>query len=594
MKKIKFLSIVIFLFVGMFVFFQSCQRESLETSQISNQSTSNDLFMKVISLDELLSENNKDVSFKSVEHLFKKNRINQRIDATDNSFSILTDDIVVTSYQDSLNSYSFVIETPTDSTSVFENFIIKEEAISQYSYWIFRYKYNFNNSNFDITYQNIDQEVINLDDFSNILSRQTYQLFIQGGCLYVQYWIYYSSNDYWGWSSPFLVFCGGAGNSSGSSGSSNDTNNDPNDYGEYNHFQGGSLEFYDANGESGIGSSNDNDSSSNEIDPILGTNIPIDFQLTLQLAYLLNIDVFDSNNQQWINQVESLIKTQDKINIIQFILDNNSSQQALEFANQAVVAEMQGGEVDFENRIIFSEIWENYPCQKEIVRATCSGVGQIGSEMQLIFTDNDIFEQEIFVNYNVADIPPDAYSQPLGETTYDFDSNVNLTDINITFHTQLIEQSTDLGIFVTALHENLHALIATYLENNEIYPDGGIFDSTNANATLSALVVLYAERKAAILIDENENFNTSLTTWLQHEIIAELVSIMKDEIKLYGESKGYVIDDFIYECLAWTGLQGTDAFSEYTEDDSVIIDAVLNTLIFEYTNNPLAHGQICD
>lgn len=58
---------------------------------------------------------------------------------------------------------------------------------------------------------------------------------------------------------------------------------------------------------------------------------------------------------------------------------------------------------------------------------------------------------------------------------------------------------------------------------------------------------------------------------------------IKNAIQAYGESKGYVIDDFVYEALAWGGLTDKKAMNNTTIDHPKFI---------EYVPDPNTRSQI--
>ena len=62
------------------------------------------------------------------------------IKSKDNRFTILTDEILEVS-TDTTKVYTFRIETPTDTLSKFENFVIHKWSNNKIEYYIYKYNY---------------------------------------------------------------------------------------------------------------------------------------------------------------------------------------------------------------------------------------------------------------------------------------------------------------------------------------------------------------------------------------------------------------------------------------------------------------------
>jgi len=112
----------------------------------------------------------------------EKNAIS-KVDATDGSFTILTDEILEV-LTDSTEAYTFRIETPTDSLSTFENFIIEKIVGGEYLFYIYRYVKNTEDSEieYNVFRQLVDADQINIGDFQDYLNKQVYDA--ASGCLY--------------------------------------------------------------------------------------------------------------------------------------------------------------------------------------------------------------------------------------------------------------------------------------------------------------------------------------------------------------------------------------------------------------------------
>ena len=323
MRKNKHLIIGLILVLLPFILI-NCNND-FEKPSLENNS---EIIIQSISFKELQRKEHLKQKIEAIKTSFDISQIQKNgIYSNDGSFTILTDTIIETINQDSIRRYSFLIETPTDSTSVFENFVIKEELDDEYSFWILRFKYNLESFAFDITYQQVDENQININDFDNYLKQHAY--FVFDDCLYISYWIYYKTNGYWGWSTPLLVTCGGGGGSGSSGGSSN---NDPD---PENPFEGGSIDPFDTGTSGGSGNSGNTNSGGT------GINQPATIDYSIPLAGVL------SGEDPFGNSVEfttMLAYIRDSLNILQveglflFLLENNLSEEAISFVNLVMEA----------------------------------------------------------------------------------------------------------------------------------------------------------------------------------------------------------------------------------------------------------------
>ncbi|MFD0863103.1 hypothetical protein ACFQ1M_12885 [Sungkyunkwania multivorans] len=73
---------------------------------------------------------------------------------------------------------------------------------------------------------------------------------------------------------------------------------------------------------------------------------------------------------------------------------------------------------------------------------------------------------------------------------------------------------------------------------------------------------------------EVSNWSVNQIQDAQHEIISGMVDDIANVIKSYGESKGYELDDFTYEALAWGGLGETYGFSFLDDEIQSAIDYI--------------------
>lgn len=268
------------LLIGVSTLLWNCEKEEIieptETVEIQKHPKIN---VKMVTLEhlqqkEVLNDKLKnivtalDISKKTSDDN-KNNYAQSRITSTDNSFVILTDDILEVT-TDSTETYTFRIETPTDATSTFENFVI-EKVNGEYVFSITKFvKIEDSEADFPytMTRQSISEEQINLEDFDDIL-KNTMHYDASTGC----YWYTYSSNaltrgDRWA-----IFWCPEAdsGGGPGGPGDPNDTGNSTDTHDYDNSDPDGNGDNSPGNG--GTGTNNTTDP--NTADPIIDPNSPI-------------------------------------------------------------------------------------------------------------------------------------------------------------------------------------------------------------------------------------------------------------------------------------------------------------------------------
>jgi hypothetical protein len=186
MNKLTKIGILI-LGISLF-FFSSCEKDDTFDENISTIQKNN-VIAKRVTLNEIKENQTLKQSIDKIEKQFdyiKKDNEFSKINSTDKSFSILTDEILQVS-TDSTEAYTFRIETPTHSDSAFENFIIEKRNDNDYEFYIYRYKRLELEDNIEITHsmskELVSTDQINLGAFQNILNTRMYYDEVSG-CLF--------------------------------------------------------------------------------------------------------------------------------------------------------------------------------------------------------------------------------------------------------------------------------------------------------------------------------------------------------------------------------------------------------------------------
>ncbi|WP_159292199.1 hypothetical protein [Tenacibaculum maritimum] len=200
-------------------FFSSCEKDDTFDENISTIQKSN-VIAKRVTLNEIKENQTLKQSLDKIEKQFdyiKRNNKFSKINSTDNSFSILTDEILQVN-TDSTEAYTFRVETPTHSDSAFENFVIEKRNSSDYEFYIYRYKRLELEDNIEVTHsmskELVSADQINIGHFQDILNAKMHYD-EASGCLFdITY------NDDCSCEYAEVLWCGGGGGGGGSSGGS--------------------------------------------------------------------------------------------------------------------------------------------------------------------------------------------------------------------------------------------------------------------------------------------------------------------------------------------------------------------------------------
>ena len=320
--------------------------------EIQKEESQSEITFNKISLDEFISKKEMKKSLKIFSKKFDINKItakNKNIIANDSSFVILTDQIIE-AVQDSIKTYSFLLESCTDSTSTFENFIIRQ-VNNDLKLGIFKYKYNNKSDNdfpYEVTTQTVTEEQINLEDFDDFLKTM---LIWDGNCL----WISDDWDDNCSCGTFDTAYCisGGSGGAIGFTDSVGNNNNNNN---ETPHDGIDSNTGVETIGNTSSGSSN----SSPNTEPAVGIIKKESYDQILSRCLAI-----PNNTQQGSNSQSNCMYTDlngiDKKNLAKFMekSENCGNEVASDFANQAIQA------ICDDDNLNLGELIENeIPCEK--------------------------------------------------------------------------------------------------------------------------------------------------------------------------------------------------------------------------------------
>lgn len=241
-----------------------------------------------------------------------------------------------------------------------------------------------------------------------------------------------------------------------------------------------------------------------------------------------------------------------------FLEKEKWSQQAINFAIAAINTYINGGEVNFEERIIIDKTLKDMPCQKDIVEKSYQNKSDLANTVKNVF--NSLSPTNMHLKFGVKDLP---YTGQLGSTSPEVEIESNSTDptikqntINIYFDTDFLNQGTDLAIAATSIHEQVHALLV-YANHT------GVLQVTAAlnpnNPTYAELLQAFAEYQ-----DDPQDLTDS-----QHDYMTSMVNEMTDDLFAFAKLKGIDADKDYCKKIMWGKLTETETFkSKYPKFQS--------------------------
>ena len=184
--KIKtYLKLGILLFGVSFILVNCQKEESFNEDTPTPAVNESDIQINRLSLTDLKNNKQLSTTFNKFEkHLdvVKRSNTMAKINSSDDSFVILTDEILQTTTSTS-ETYTFKIETPSYPDATFENFVIEKIADEElFNLYIFSYYTIIFDDNSSLSIILSVRKIHESDDFDGFL--ETNRMLMIGGCLY--------------------------------------------------------------------------------------------------------------------------------------------------------------------------------------------------------------------------------------------------------------------------------------------------------------------------------------------------------------------------------------------------------------------------
>ncbi len=282
------------------------------------------------------------------------------------------------------------------------------------------------------------------------------------------------------------------------------------------------------------------------------------YKITMQIGAILNL----SNNE-----FNYLINDYETALIILNILNHDSSESNKSFVLEMINANINGADVDFIKNVIYGI---NKPCQKQIVKdviGTCSPFTEL---IQQTFDSTD----KVNIRFTSEDnLGGNAVTSPVFSGTPD-----NFT-IKIKFDNAFLDNSTNLGMAATTLHELVHAyLINLYIKGTLVATN------SNYNTLLNAFINFYNNQ----VQDTFDPLDNEI-----HNAMRDFISKMGNSLYNYALSKNINVTADYCEKLAWGTMSGYDLFTLSLTAEQQIENN--NIYAYEQDNiQPQAEGTPCN
>lgn len=222
-----------------------------------------------------------------------------------------------------------------------------------------------------------------------------------------------------------------------------------------------------------------------------------------------------------------------------YLDQNNKSPEAKDFIKEAISAGIEGGEVDFEDRIIYN--LSDRPCQDAIIKSVVGVSSNFTNAINSTFNTND----RLNLKFTSLDI---SSGDPARTAPFPQGSQASYS-INIQFDNNYLDKATNVSIASNALHEMVHAYLINLYITSQMSAQ-----SDNYNDLLNAFIAYY----------DNQVQDTATT------LDNEIHNAMKDFINKLAQSLNqYCIDNNIpntdlafCEKMIWSTMYGTDLFNQ--------------------------------
>lgn len=581
-----FFTITLLVFIG-------CQVDDTLLETKSNTENNKGYSVRKISISEMQNNEKLKIPLKSISKTFDVNKIiknnnitqnaNSKIYSNDGNITLLTDNILETS-TDSSATYTFILETPTDFESDFENFVVEIKNNDEYNFYLLKYKLNNNSIDFpySTTIQTVSNNSFNIDDFNNQINGKV-QAIYSDGCTFI---FVESGCSCDGSSSWTLIdyWCGGGGGGGGSSSGSGGSGIGGSGSGGGHGGAGG------GSNSSNTGSGSNNGNSGGPTSPIsviesVETQAQIKREKAFKLQLNWNQTAWLNNNEEAENSIYTYLESQ-----VTDPLATEYSVESVQFVEEFIQNAIESGlELDFEKsskspaNIDFSQIDTTTP---EGQKLDCIFQKLMQSQSFKNLFDNTFggTQTKLNVKFEIAETL--SHPNAIGTCQINNVSNGSYTN-TIKIKKQIlgqingIDNSSNIRIANVIIHELMHA----YLNIKMINCNQGASLPTINNLELGELIQLFYDNfNCHIDVDgspqSQHDFMYNFLIPSFQVIFNETRDLLISQAHIdYANGLTFVNDtlnideswnwDKFFKYISLNGLHQCDSFAQTTSSDPV-------------------------
>jgi hypothetical protein len=570
--KIKtYLKLGILLFGVSFILVNCQKEESFNEDTPTPAVNESDIQINRLSLTDLKNNKQLSTTFNKFEkHLdvVKRSNTMAKINSSDDSFVILTDEILQTTTSTS-ETYTFKIETPSYPDATFENFVIEkipdEELFNLYIFSYYTIIFDDNSSlSIILSVRKIHESEINMDDFDGFL--ETNRMLMIGGCLYnvdennnptgEPIWCFgtsggdgdgastgnnsnstgdtvqYISNGN-GSCTKYIQTTGPMGfavtlieynvpcpdNTNDSTDNSNNNNNGDNSTGDNNNTDNVNDPHFNDDAVSQTGATGSSSSSNTPNTTVVATIPTVPPEMVIRDC-LGDIMLSGTSNVDISGWLDNATVVQEKA--VANYLNSNSSNPladgdtncddpvALGFVELAIEAMLENGEVDWANEVILDSTFVSNEKTKCVYN-------KLKNLSNTVFNDiiNDHFDSSKNAHIRFKITTP-----PLGLDAFTKGSTYNgKSFFEIQLDPTVVANASTIEIALMIIHESIHAELLDRCVQLGII---NAFDSNgNPNFTNTSITYTTYDSLFAILVYQYKNYNGGNSQW-NHDLFTVL------------------------------------------------------------------------
>jgi hypothetical protein len=292
--------------------------------------------------------------------------------------------------------------------------------------------------------------------------------------------------------------------------------------------------------------------------------IPGEEECTTSLCTLdtvLEPNALEAGTRLWMSSQYRQALLSDVLDFI--IYENDNSNESKLFSIEGMEAERNGGEVDFEEKVIVDDSFKDNQCLMNVYEAM--GKAPIfDNYLQNFDSDMSVANLKFSGSSTLPDTINVQTNPPISNNQIEIEFNLNNLD------------RPSLDVARTLIHEMIHATMFRWLlesaETGALSPENGMTQTQlinyidNLKNNFPGLYDYYYDRR--------------LPDWSHEQMAAHFIGIIKNALQEYDPSQ----TEETYEALAWVGLKNTISWNNLLQLERDNYDQVRQDFISNNSN----------